>query len=191
MKRILSPALLFLALAMALTSSGCKTSATAPPLAPGYNNPADQQMGSILAGARALYEKIRTDSASGATTLSQAEKDAFNRLGVSINLAEQIYLAYHAGTATQAQAQAAVNTVQQNQAAVPIPKAGILIIPCHGYGAITATCPTGTMTMKVTPAEFQYDHRATDYCCASMVYGDYVETEPKPYWKPVFVKESK
>lgn len=121
MKRLYSPALLVLALAMALTSSGCKTNGVAPPLAPGYNNQADQQMGSVLAGARAFYTKIQADSASGATTLSQTEKDAFNKFGISINLAEQIYLGYHAGTQTLAAAQSAVNSVSQQQAALPIP----------------------------------------------------------------------
>lgn len=117
MKKVLA----ILALSFAVFASGCKTTTTPPPLAPGFNNPADQQMGQILAGARAFYTKIQADSANGTTTLSQPEKDAFNKFGISINLAEQIYLGYHAGTSTQAQAQAAINTVVSQQAALPIP----------------------------------------------------------------------
>lgn len=123
MKRRYSPALLFLALAMALTSSGCKTSATAPPLAPGYNNPADQQMGQILAGARAFYQSIQQQSAAGTMTLNPTEKMSFNAFGVSLNAADSVYLAYHNGQATQAAAQAAVTQVQSQQAALPLPGA--------------------------------------------------------------------
>ena len=55
--------------------------------------------------------------------LSATEKTAFNDFGAAINAAEQIYLGYHAGTATQAAAQTAVNTVQAQQAALPLPGA--------------------------------------------------------------------
>ena len=103
--------------------AGCP-SATAPPpapavIAPGYINAADQQMGQILAGARSFYVTIQTDSASGKVTLSATEKAAFNDFGMSLNLAETTYLAFHGGTATQAAAQAAVNVVQQKQSALP------------------------------------------------------------------------
>lgn len=127
--------LLVLPLAM-LTA--CKTTSVTPPLAPGYTSAADQQMGEILAGARSFYSTIQCEtqglnwSQSTSTcvsdpnitapmVLSVTAKAAFNDFGVGINSAEQVYLAYHAGTATQAQAQAAITAVQQKQTALPIP----------------------------------------------------------------------
>jgi hypothetical protein len=82
---------------------------------------ADQQMGQILAGARAFYLSIQQQSANGQMTLSAAEKAAFNKFGILLNSSDSVYLAYHQGTASQAQAQAAVNSVQTAQAALPTP----------------------------------------------------------------------
>jgi len=120
-RKILSIALLLsLACLPVLILSGCKTSATVP-LAPGYQNAADQQMGEILAGARSFYTTIQSESASGKMVLSATEKTAFNDFGAAINAAEQVYLGYHAGTSTQAQAQAAIDAVKTKQAALPTP----------------------------------------------------------------------
>jgi hypothetical protein len=105
---------------------GCHTATITPPttaLAPGYLNAADQQMGEILSGARAFYTSIQTQSATGKITLTPAVKTSFNAFGVALNSAEAVYLAYHNGTATQAAAQTAVNTVQSQQAALPLPGA--------------------------------------------------------------------
>lgn len=110
-----------LALCLPLMLAGCKTTAPTPPLAPGYQNAADQSMGEILAGARSFYSTIQSESAAGKVTLSATEKQAFNAFGVTINQAEAIYLAYHSGSATQAAAQTAVNAVQSQQSALPIP----------------------------------------------------------------------
>lgn len=107
----------------ALVIAGCKTTAPTPPLAPGYANPADQSMGEILAGAHAFYLSIQQQSAAGTMTLSAQEKTSINAFGVSLNAADAIYLAYHSGQATQAAAQASVNLVQQQQAALPLPGA--------------------------------------------------------------------
>lgn len=113
-----------LCLLSAAMLAGCKPYTTAaPPLAPGYENQADQTMGSVLAGARAFFASIQQQSASGQVTLSATEKQAFNTFGVSLNAADSIYLAYHNGTATQAQAQAAVDQVKAQQAALPLPGA--------------------------------------------------------------------
>jgi len=115
---------LILALALPL---GCATASTTPPpaanapVANGYLNPADQQMGQVLAGARNFYVSIQTQSVQGTLTLSASVKKAFNDFGVSLNTADAIYLAYHNGTATQSDAQNAVNAVQSKQAALPLP----------------------------------------------------------------------
>ena len=105
---------------------GCTPTAnppTAPQIGAGYNNTADQTMGEILSGARAFYVSIQQQSAAGTLVLTPAVKQAFNTFGTSLNAAESLYLAYHAGTAAQAAAQTAVNTVQQQQAALPLPGA--------------------------------------------------------------------
>lgn len=135
--------LIALVLTVPLALAGCKA-ATAPaqPLAPGYQNAADQQMGQILSGARAFYSTIQCETQglnwSQATSqcvadpaitsplvLSATVKTAFNDFGASLNAANTVYLAYHANptAATQTAAQTAVNAVQQQQAALPIPGA--------------------------------------------------------------------
>ena len=80
MRKILSTALL----AIALAGTGCTKNGVAPPLAPGYANQADMQMGQILAGARAFYTKIQTDAATGAYVLSQTEKDSLSPTNPSV-----------------------------------------------------------------------------------------------------------
>jgi hypothetical protein len=126
MKRYLAAMTLCLALMVGL--SGCPGTTPANPttpaqLAPGYQNAVDQQMGEILSGARAFYTSIQQQSVAGTLTLSPSVKTAFNTFGASLNAAESVYLAYHGGTATQAQAQALVNQVQSQQAALPLPGA--------------------------------------------------------------------
>jgi hypothetical protein len=103
---------------------GAKANPTTPAqLAPGYQNSADQQMGEILAGAHAFYNSIQQQQAAGQLGLTDTAKAAFNQFGTALNAAQTVYLAYHSGTATQAQAQTAVNQVQSQQAALPLPGA--------------------------------------------------------------------
>ena len=117
---------LFLALTIPLGTVGCvQPNSTTPPaaLAPGYQNQADQQMGEILAGAHAFYNSIQQQVASGSLTMTPQVKASFNAFGVTLNGAQTVYLSYHSGAATQAQAQTQVNAVQQQQAALPLPGA--------------------------------------------------------------------
>ena len=107
-----------LALALMVPLAGCKTAATAPPLAPGYLNQADQTMGQALAGAEAFYQKIQQQSAAGTVALSAGEKKVLNDLGTAINAADPLYLAYHNGQGTQAAAQTAIDQVTAQQAVV-------------------------------------------------------------------------
>ena len=115
--------LILLALCLPLTACTPSTTPPAQALAPGYQNAADQQMGEILAGAHSFYDSIQQQSASGQLTLTTEQKTAFNAFGLALNSAQSVYLAYHGGQATQAQAQTAVNSVQQQQAALPLPGA--------------------------------------------------------------------
>jgi hypothetical protein len=131
---------LYAALALALAITGCKQATVTAPLAPGYQNAADQQMGEILAGAHTFYSTIQCETqglnwsqttsscvsdpnVTAPMVLNATAKLSFNDFGIALNQAESVYLAYHAGTATQAKAQAAVTTVQTKQAALPIPGA--------------------------------------------------------------------
>jgi hypothetical protein len=115
MKRL---ALLSIWLSLPLALAGCKTAATAPPLAPGYLNQADETMGQALAGAEAFYQKIQLQSATGVVVLSPGEKKVLNDLGTAINQADPLYLAYHNGQGTQAAVQQAIDQVTAQQAAV-------------------------------------------------------------------------
>ena len=124
MKRLRRLAMLaFLALAVGWMTACTPTTTTPAQLAPGYQNSADQQMGEILSGAHAFYQSIQQQSQAGTLTLDPTTKSAFNQFGTALNAAQTVYLAYHAGTATQAQAQTAVNQVQSQQAALPLPGA--------------------------------------------------------------------
>jgi hypothetical protein len=107
-----------LALCLPLMFAGCRTVSTTQPLAPGYMNSADQTMGQTLAASHAFYQSIQQDSAAGKIVLSAQEKTALNDFAVALNVAQTAYLAYHGGTVTQAQAQAAVNSSTAKQTTV-------------------------------------------------------------------------
>ena len=110
-------------LAIALTASmmmpvGCVKTNTGTPtqaLAPGYQNQADQVMGQTLVAAHTFYTTIQQDVATGKYKPSPAEKTVLNNFATTLNAAQTVYISYHAGAATQAQAQAAVNAVQAQQ----------------------------------------------------------------------------
>lgn len=112
---------LLMGIGTTLTYSGCKaatTNTTPQALAPGYLNQADQVMGQTLVGAHAFYTTIQQDVASGKYTPSSTEKVALNNFATALNAAQLIYIGYHAGANTQAQAQAAVNALSTQQTAL-------------------------------------------------------------------------
>ena len=127
MKKVLVTSLL-----MVLTLSACKTTSTnpttAPVVGPGYANTTDQNIGASLRAARTFYRTIQCEmtgqnyqassdqcvqdpNITVPRVLSQTEKTAFNSLGAALDIANPVYLAYHQGTATLAQAQAAADKV--------------------------------------------------------------------------------
>jgi hypothetical protein len=97
-------------------ASGCKT-VTAPPvpLAPGYQNSIDQQLGETLASANAFYNKLQTNQKAGLFSPTAIEVTALNALQSSLTVANPVYLAYHNGTGTQASAQTAIANVTSAQ----------------------------------------------------------------------------
>jgi hypothetical protein len=107
-------------LALPLTF-GCKTTTTTTPtaaLAPGFSSAADQTMDQVLVGAKKFYTDIQAQVIAGSYVPSEAEKTALNTFASALNTAQVVYVAYHGGTATQAQAQAAVDTVTAQQTAI-------------------------------------------------------------------------
>ncbi len=111
--------LLPLLLCASVILTGCHLTTTTTPspvvLAPGFQNLSDQDMDQVLVGARHFYVAVQTKVAAGTYKPSTSEFTAFNSFAVALNTAEVIYKAFHAGTATQAQAQAAVNVVAAQQ----------------------------------------------------------------------------
>lgn len=112
MKRIL------LCLALCLPLTGCPTASTTTPpaaLAPGYTSQFDQTAGQTLAAAHALVTKAIADYPSLTPTQQASEKPILNAFVSAVNAADTVYLAFHNGTATQAQVQAQLTAVSQAQ----------------------------------------------------------------------------
>lgn len=115
MKKIL------LALALFLPMDGCRAvQSTTPPatLAPGFSSQADQTMDQVLVGAKKFYTDIHAQVVAGTYNPAPAEKTSLNTFASALNTAQVVYIAYHGGTATQAQAQAAVDGVTAQQTAL-------------------------------------------------------------------------
>jgi hypothetical protein len=117
MKRILA---LSLSLCM-VPILGCPAASTKTPpaaLAPGFTNTQDQDMDQILVGAHVFYTDIQSKAAAGTYVPSPTEKTALNSFASALNIAQTLYRAYHAGTASEAQAKAAVDVVAAQQASL-------------------------------------------------------------------------
>lgn len=109
---------ILLSLALCLPIIGCgAVQSTTPPaaLAPGFSSQADQVMDQVLVGAKKFYTDIQAQIVAGTYTPAATEKASLNTFASALNTAQVVYIAFHAGTATQAQAQAAVDTVTTQQ----------------------------------------------------------------------------
>ena len=117
MKKLLSLLTLGLALGWCV---GCTVTATTPPaaVAPGYSSQADQTLGQSLAAIDAFVTQEKANYAQLSSALQAAEKPYLNNLIAAVNAANQVYLAFHAGTATLAQAQVSFATAQSAQTAL-------------------------------------------------------------------------
>lgn len=103
-------------LALCLSLAGCHAATTTtPPLAPGFSSQADQTMDQTLVGAHKFYTDIQAQVLAGTYTPAASEKTALNTFASALNTAQVVYIAFHAGTATQAQAQVAVDSVSAQQ----------------------------------------------------------------------------
>lgn len=103
----------FLALPLML---GCPSAnSPTPPLAPGYISQFDQTAGQTLAAAHALVLKATADYPSLTPAQQATERPILNAFVAAVNTADTVYLAFHAGTASQAQVQAQLNAVSTAQ----------------------------------------------------------------------------
>lgn len=99
---------------------GCPSATTTTPptaLAPGYTSQFDQTAGQTLAAAHALVSKATADYPSLTPAQQATEKPILNAFVLAVNTADSVYLAFHAGTATQAQVQSQLNSVTAAQTA--------------------------------------------------------------------------
>jgi hypothetical protein len=109
--------LALLSIFLALPLLGCPSAtAPAPPLAPGYTTQFDQTAGQTLAAAHALVAKATADYPSLTPAQQATEKPILNAFVSAVNTADSVYLAFHQGTATQAQVQTQLNAVATAQA---------------------------------------------------------------------------
>lgn len=121
MKLKIGTSLFLLSVFLALPLAGCHSaSSTTPPaaLAPGFSSQSDQLMDQTLVGAHKFYTDIQAQVVAGTYTPTASEKTALNTFASALNVAQVLYIAFHAGTATQAQAQDAVDKVSSQQVAL-------------------------------------------------------------------------
>ena len=122
MKKLLSLLTLGLALSWCV---GCTVTATTPPqaIATGYSSLDDMKLGQSIAAlcspteSSVAQEKVNY-AALSPSLASCREKPYLNNLIAGCNAANSVYLAFHAGTATLAQAQVSFATAQSAQTAL-------------------------------------------------------------------------
>lgn len=118
---------LSLILLLALPLTGCPSANTTTPpaaIAPGYSSPADQTLGQSLAAVVAFTNQEKANFAALPTAKQDAERPYLNSLIMAVNAADSAYLAFHAGTQSITQAQAALSKAQSAQTALVNQKEG-------------------------------------------------------------------
>lgn len=105
-----------LCLPLALCLIGCpSTTSTTPPavLAPGTHDAFDSASFETMASIHAFVQSAWTNRA----TLSPAQLTVLTQLKTDTDIADALQIAYHNGTATQAQVQPAITKAQTDQTA--------------------------------------------------------------------------
>ncbi len=116
MKRILARAGILIVLLTLM--SGCVRTVSVPPapVANGYSSAADQTLGESLAALHAFVTQERVNYQALTADGQAREKTALNALIAAVNVADNAYIAFHAGTQTIQQAQDALGKAQTAQA---------------------------------------------------------------------------
>lgn len=99
-----------------LSGFSCASANTPPAaLAPGYSSQADQILGQSLSALHSAVQQATQDYPHLTPGQQGAEKSALNNFVAETNLADATYTAFHAGTATLAQAQGALSAANAAQ----------------------------------------------------------------------------
>lgn len=113
-------------LLLALTFTGCLRTVQAPtPLIPGAISQFDANAYKTLVAAHAYAESLSEQAKQGTYKPSPEEKLLVNQFILDLNAADTMYEAYHAGSTTEAQMQAALNVVSADQAKVTTAVGGV------------------------------------------------------------------
>jgi len=110
MKKILLAGILLLA--------GCGAVHTNTPpatLAPDYYNSIDESLGKGLASVNFFVKQEKVNYAAATQDVKAAEKSSLNNLIMAVDYANTVYVDYHNGSATLAQAQEALTKAQTLQ----------------------------------------------------------------------------
>lgn len=118
MKSLLSAVLI----CCVLTGCGAKATVSPTASAPRYTSQADQQIGEALAAVNAFVNQEKVNYQAMTPVQQDKEKAALNKLIASVNAANSAYTGYHAGTGTLDQAQSALTSAQNAQAALTAAK---------------------------------------------------------------------
>ncbi len=103
-------------LCLLILPMGChSTTAATPPLAPGYVDPTDQTLGQTLSALNAFVVQEKSHFNSLTVDQQAKERPVLNPLIDAVNVANSVYRAFHAGTANEAAASAAISQAQATQ----------------------------------------------------------------------------
>ena len=115
--------LLLSAALLPIVGCGAVNGPPTPP-APGYSSTADQTIGQSLAALNAFVSQEKVNYARLTADQQAKEKTLLNAFIDATNVANATYTAFHAGTATLAQAQTAYQSASNAQSALAAQKAG-------------------------------------------------------------------
>jgi hypothetical protein len=98
---------------------GCVKNPVQAPI-PGATSTFDSSAYQTLRTAHDIAKSLSDQAAAGTFHPSPVQKTAINQFIFDVNAADVTYAAFHNGTATQAQAKAAIDKVTAEQASLPM-----------------------------------------------------------------------
>lgn len=97
-----------LALAMLSGCARMKLNTASQALAPGYKDAADQSLGEALAALNGFAHQEKANYANASAAVRAVEKTPLNDFLAAVDVANASYVAFHAGSQTEAQVNAAI-----------------------------------------------------------------------------------